>query len=122
MNKKTNNKLTPEEQRRVKETFREIVKKYWDGEGSNTYSFCVLLYICLFTMILSSRLFGGNILYGSEEYSAFLGILAIFSIIEFIILYIFYSICKKRGYKEIFIKIMNYLAIITTIVTFITNA
>lgn len=51
----------------------------------------------------------------------FLGILAIFSIIEFVILYLFYSKCQKQGNKEIFIKIMNYFALITTVLVLISK-
>lgn len=115
------NKMKPEVNERVKQTIRDIIKAYWDGEGSNTYTFCVLTYICLFTMASFTKVFGRNLEHGSMEQLNFLATCAIITVIEFILLYIFYSICKKQGNKEIFIKIMNYLAIATTILTILLN-
>lgn len=75
----------------------------------------------MFTMASVSKLFKGNLSYGSQEHALFVAILAGFSIVEFIVLFLFYSLCKKKGYKSIYLKIMNYLAIVTTVLTIILN-
>lgn len=106
---------------RIIEVIKDLIKQYWEGEGSNTYAFCIDLYICMFTMASVSKLFKGNLSYGSQEHALFVAILAGFAIVEFIVLFLFYSLCKKKGYKSIYLKIMNYLAIVTTVLTIILN-
>lgn len=114
-----NKKLSSEEKRRLNETVYSIVKKYWDGEGSSTYAFCIILYDCMLTMSLASKTINENIVYGTEEYSLYLGILAIIAIVDFVILDILFEICKKKGHKGIYIKIITFLAITLTILEII---
>lgn len=116
---KMTRKISSEEKRRVKETARSIIKKYWDGEGSSTYAFCIILYDCMLTLSLVSKTIVQNIVYGTEEYSLYLGILAIIAIVDFVILDIIFEKCKKKGQKEIYIKIITFLAIALSILEII---
>ena len=116
---KMSRKISSEEKRRVKETARSIIKKYWDGEGSSTYAFCIILYDCMLTLSLVSKTIVQNIVYGTEEYSLYLGILAIIAIVDFVILDIIFEKCKKKGQKEIYIKIITFLAIALSILEII---
>lgn len=115
------NNRQSEHNKRALAVAKDLITQYWEGEGSNTYTFCVDTYICLFTTIAVSKLFRGNVSYGSEEHAIYLAILAGSAILEFIILYLFFAICKKNGYRSTYIKIMNYLALFTTILTIILN-
>lgn len=116
---KMTRKISSEEKRRLKETARSIIKKYWDGEGSSTYAFCIILYDCMLTLSLASKTIDQNIVYGTEEYSLYLGILAIITIVDFVILDIIFEKCKKKGYKGIYIKIITFLAIALSILEII---
>lgn len=116
---KMTRKISSEEKRRVKETARSIIKKYWDGEGSSTYAFCIILYDCMLTLSLVSKTIVQNIVYGTEEYSLYLGILAIIAIVDFVILDIIFEKCKKKGQKGIYIKIITFLAIALSILEII---
>ena len=58
---KMTRKISSEEKRRLKETARSIIKKYWDGEGSSTYAFCIILYDCMLTLSLVSKTIDQNI-------------------------------------------------------------
>lgn len=116
---KMTRKISSEEKRRLKETTKSIIKKYWDGEGSSTYAFCIILYDCMLTLSLVSKTIDQNIVYGTEEYSLYLGILAIIAIVDFVILDIIFEKCKKKGHKGIYIKIITFLAIALSILEII---
>lgn len=118
-NNNINKKLSVNEKERVRETIRSTIKKYWDREGASTYAFCVILFDCMLILSLASKFVNHNIVYGTKEYSLYLGILAIITIVDSIVLNIIFSKMKKKGNEGIFIKLITILALLLVILEII---